>query len=106
MDDRPRRAGNPATALPAIEFVLDGDRELRAIERDLAATEGAAAVDPEGSGEALALLHHRFERSAATPRARARQRCSPAWASLRRDTAIRSRVFPGAGGCASISRRH
>jgi len=51
----------PATAMPAIEFVLDGDRELREIERDLEATEEAAAVDPERNGEALALLHHRFE---------------------------------------------
>jgi len=51
----------PATATPAIEFVLDGDRELREIERDLAATEAASAVDPERHGEALALLHHRFE---------------------------------------------
>jgi ATP-binding cassette subfamily F protein 3 len=51
----------PAVPSPAIEFVLDGDRELRAIERDLAATEAAAAAEPERHGEALALLHHRFD---------------------------------------------
>src|SRR6185369_8511868 len=32
----------PAVSTPAIEFVLDGDAELRAVERDLAATEAAA----------------------------------------------------------------
>ena len=49
----------PAVPSPAIEFVLDGDRELRQIERDLAATE--AAGEPARDGEALALLHHRFD---------------------------------------------
>ncbi len=51
----------PAVSAPAIEFVLDGDRELREVERDLAATEAAAASEPERHGEALALLHHRFD---------------------------------------------
>jgi ATP-binding cassette subfamily F protein 3 len=51
----------PAVAMPAIEFVLDGDRELREIERALATNEAAAAVAPEREGEALAHLHHRFE---------------------------------------------
>jgi len=50
-----------AVAVPAIEYVLDGDRELREVERALAATEAAAAADPEREGEALAHLHHRFE---------------------------------------------
>ena len=51
----------PAVATPAIEFVQDGDRELREIEQGLAAAEAAAASDPERQGELLALLHHRFE---------------------------------------------
>ena len=51
----------PAVAAPALEFVLDGDVELREIERALAATERAAAIEPELQGEALAELHHRFE---------------------------------------------
>ncbi|HVN33966.1 MAG TPA: ATP-binding cassette domain-containing protein [Casimicrobiaceae bacterium] len=51
----------PAVGSPAIEFVLDGDRELREIERELAATEAAAASEPERHGETLALLHHRFD---------------------------------------------
>src|SRR5437764_3547894 len=41
----------------AIDFVLDGDAELRTVERALAAAEG----DPHASGEYLAELHHRFE---------------------------------------------
>jgi ATP-binding cassette subfamily F protein 3 len=48
-------------ATPAIEFVQDGDRELREIELELATVEATAVADPDGQGEALALLHHRFE---------------------------------------------
>ena len=51
----------PAVATPAIEFVLDGDRELRDVERALEAAEAASAIDPELAGETLAELHHRFE---------------------------------------------
>jgi len=50
-----------AVEAAAIEFVLDGDSELREVERALEAMEAAAAVDPEREGEALALLHHRFD---------------------------------------------
>jgi ATP-binding cassette subfamily F protein 3 len=51
----------PAVTAPAIEFVLDGDRELRAVMRALQMAEAAAAVDPEQAGETLAELHHRFD---------------------------------------------
>ncbi len=51
----------PAADSPAIEFVLDGDHELRAVERALQMAEAAAAVDPELAGETLADLHHRFD---------------------------------------------
>jgi ATP-binding cassette subfamily F protein 3 len=51
----------PAVATPSIEFVIDGDRELREIERALAAAENEAANDAHGHGETLALLHHRFD---------------------------------------------
>jgi ATP-binding cassette subfamily F protein 3 len=51
----------PAVPMPAIEFVLDGDRELRDVEAALQAAEAAVAVDPELAGETLAELHHRFE---------------------------------------------
>ena len=44
----------PATPMPAIEYVLDGDRELRSLERALA---DAGALD----GAHLAEIHHRFE---------------------------------------------
>ncbi len=50
-----------ATTAPAIEFVQDGDRELREIERALEAAETAAATDPASQGEALAHLHHRYD---------------------------------------------
>jgi ATP-binding cassette, subfamily F, member 3 len=46
-----------AVATRAIDFVLDGDAELRAIERALSEAES----DPHASGEHLAELHHRFE---------------------------------------------
>ena len=51
----------PAVATPAIEFVLDGDRELRAVMRELEHAEVTAAVDPHAGGERLAELHHRFD---------------------------------------------
>ncbi len=38
----------PALEVPAIEYVLDGDAELRAIERDLAALENSAGADHDG----------------------------------------------------------
>ena len=50
-----------AATTPAIEFVQDGDRELREIERALAAAETAAGTDPAGQGETLAHLHHRYD---------------------------------------------
>jgi len=55
------RQETPDSAAPAIEFVQDGDAELRSIERDLAAAEAAHDADPHAGGEAIALLHHRFE---------------------------------------------
>ena len=55
------RQETPDSALPAIEFVLDGDAELRSIQRELATAEAAHDVDPHAGGEALAHLHHRFE---------------------------------------------
>jgi ATP-binding cassette subfamily F protein 3 len=43
--------------MPAIEFVLDGDAELRAVQRALAGAE----ANPSTAGELLAELHHRYE---------------------------------------------
>jgi len=72
----------PPVASTALDFVLDGDVELRAIERDLAAAEAGSAHDgavssagssgatdafrPGAAGDAglgvlIAELHHRFE---------------------------------------------
>jgi ATP-binding cassette subfamily F protein 3 len=47
----------PAVTIPAIEFVLDGDTELRAVERALA----EADANPGTAGEHLAELHQRYE---------------------------------------------
>lgn len=44
----------PALAMPAIDFVLDGDAELRQIEAALAAAEASQ------QGELIAELHHRL----------------------------------------------
>ncbi len=44
----------PALPDPALEFVLDGDTELRRVERELLVAEAA------GDGEAIAHLHTRF----------------------------------------------
>jgi ATP-binding cassette subfamily F protein 3 len=48
----------PALPDPALDFVLDGDAELRTVERDLAAAE--AAHDGAHLGEAIGLLHARL----------------------------------------------
>jgi ATP-binding cassette subfamily F protein 3 len=48
----------PALPDAALEFVLDGDVELRQIERDLAAAE--AHHDDEHAGEQIGLLHGRL----------------------------------------------
>ncbi|WP_371323902.1 ATP-binding cassette domain-containing protein [Dechloromonas sp. ZY10] len=45
----------PALPTPALEFVLDGDAELRRVERELAAAEAA------GDGEAIGHLHARYD---------------------------------------------
>ncbi len=51
----------PADSRSALDHTLDGDRELRAIERGLAAAEAAHDADPHAGGAALAELHHRFD---------------------------------------------
>ena len=51
----------PATNAAAIDFVLDGDRELREVERALVINESAHEADPHAGGEVLAELHHRFD---------------------------------------------
>jgi ATP-binding cassette, subfamily F, member 3 len=51
----------PSAPTPAIDYVQDGDRELRDVERALAAAEAAHDADPHAGGAALADLHHRFE---------------------------------------------
>jgi ATP-binding cassette subfamily F protein 3 len=47
----------PAVATPAIDYVLDGDAELRDVERALAAAEAAHDAD----GHHVAELHHHYE---------------------------------------------
>jgi len=47
----------PAVQTPAIDYVLDGDEELRAIEAELAAAEAAHDAD----GHHVAELHQRFD---------------------------------------------
>jgi ATP-binding cassette, subfamily F, member 3 len=55
----------PMTGAPALEYVLDGDVELRAVEHALAAAAAdhaaAHADDHAAHGAALAELHHRYE---------------------------------------------
>ncbi|MEP6998426.1 MAG: ATP-binding cassette domain-containing protein [Betaproteobacteria bacterium] len=51
----------PAVAAPAIDYVLDGDAELRRVQRALQDAESVAETDPHAGGERLAELHHHFE---------------------------------------------
>ena len=48
-------------ATSAIDYVLDGDRELRTIERALAVAQADEVADAHATGAHLAELHHRFE---------------------------------------------
>ena len=48
----------PALSSPALDFVLDGDTELRTVEAELAAAE---AADPNHSGHRIAELHARLQ---------------------------------------------
>jgi ATP-binding cassette, subfamily F, member 3 len=45
----------------ALDYVLDGDRELRVVERALAAAQADETADAHAAGQHLAELHHRFE---------------------------------------------
>ncbi len=47
----------PPVSTSALDYVLDGDRELREVEAGMAAAE----ADPAHSGEAIAEWHHRYE---------------------------------------------
>jgi len=52
----------PALPVPAVDFVQDGDRELREVERALAAAGSAKGLHTGAAeGAELAELHHRFE---------------------------------------------
>jgi ATP-binding cassette subfamily F protein 3 len=53
----------PAVEIPAIDYVIDGDRELRDVERALAAASAdhLPAHDHHAHGSRLAELHHRYE---------------------------------------------
>ena len=88
MDDRARRAGDARGRRAGDRVRAGRRRELRDVERALAAAE-AARVD----GHALAELHHRYEAIGGyAARARAR-RCSPASASPSAPGASRSRLL-------------
>ena len=90
----------PALPTPALEYALDGDAELRAIERELASAE--AAHDGHRVGELHARLHE-IGGYGAPARAAAllsRPRASPTATS--RGPCPTS---PAAGACGSTSRR-
>jgi len=67
----------PALEQPAIEFVLDGDTELRAIEAAI------ASADHAHDGHALAELHARLESIDGYAARARRQPCWQDWASSR-----------------------
>ncbi len=50
----------PALDMPAIEYVLDGDAELRGIERELVVLENSAEADHDHDGHRLGELHARL----------------------------------------------
>ena len=77
----------PASSTTALDYALDGDRELRALEADLARVEHEPADAPghgePGYGEQPAELHAHLTTSAATRHACA-QRHHALWTRLQR----------------------
>ena len=61
LGDCARRPGGRADSHQRVDYVLDGDKELRAIESELAIAQADEATDAHVGGEHLAELHHRFE---------------------------------------------
>ncbi len=83
---------------PAIDYVLDGDAELRRIEAELAAAE--AAHDGEHTGAHIGELHarlHEIGGYAARSRAAA---LLDGLGFLPRTSSVRCPISPAAGACA------
>ena len=81
----------------AIEFVLDGDAELRAIERDIETA--AAAAPAQRAARTLASCTRAMPRRAAMTPAVAPAGCCMAWASHRAMKRARCASSPAAGAC-------
>jgi ATP-binding cassette subfamily F protein 3 len=85
----------PALDRPALEFAIDGDAELRALEAAIGEAEAAHAA-----GRPWRSCTRATARSAATRRAPGRRRCWRAWASARPCSRARWRPSRAAGACA------
>ena len=85
----------PAVDQPAIEYVLDGDTELRAIERDIRAAEHAE------DGVRLATLHGEYDSPRRVHRQQPR-RAAAVWPRILRRAARAAPCgsFPAVGACA------
>ena len=89
----------------AIDYVLDGDRELRGVERALAAAQADEAADTHTGASILPNCTIASRSSTGTAHVREPPRCSRGSASLPGSTIIQLRRSPAAGGCASTWRR-
>ncbi len=90
----------PAVAAAAIDYVMDGDRELREVEDALAEADGTArGCTARGTAPSV-----RGDRRLRRPGARGDAACRPRF-SRGGASAARRRVFRVDGGCGSTSRR-
>ena len=84
----------PALDEPAIEYVIDGDREFRELEAKL------QQANEQNDGHAIAVIHGQLDTLDAGPSAPVPPHCCTGWDSHRNSWTPRYGPSPEAGGCA------
>ena len=85
----------PALPQPALEYVIDGDREYRQLEAQL------NDANERNDGHAIATVHGKLDASTPGPCAHAPPACCMASASPTNSLSARSATSPVAGVCVS-----
>lgn len=89
----------PALPQPAIDYVIDGDREYRQLEAAL------QQANERNDGHAIATVHGKLDAIDTGPSAPAPPACCTARVSAMNSLSGQSAIFPAAGVCALTSRR-
>lgn len=89
----------PALPQPAIDYVIDGDREYRQLEAAL------QQANERNDGHAIATVHGKLDAIDTGRSVRAPPACCTVWVSAMNSLSGRSAIFPAAGVCALTSPR-